>query len=203
MNVLTLAEAGAATNADHPDQTLAPSNSAKSKLKLRKSDWSFVTLVGMVECLIFVLAINSYFVAHELELLKHDAEAVAAQIEAIGKERADGASRIANCSRSGGAGEASSWSACWGSITALNQIAALKNPFNAENETFAASCDQADPKTVGTIVVEKGLEWFSAGTTGTYYSPFTGDEAIEKELPIRVKACGRWSESYTVREIKF
>ena len=186
-----------------PDYIRAEVCHSGTTIPLKASDWSFVIVTVSLLGLIGFLGSKSYVAAHELEALKKSGEAVVHQLEATAKERAEGAADLGGCSRNDVSGQPATWAECLNRMKTAPALQALRNPFVSSNNVFGTTCDRGDPLTKGQIVFEKGTEWFSAGSSGITFSAIDDSEPIGKPLTVRIKVCGRWSESYTVRDIKF
>lgn len=169
---------------------------------LRAWDVAFLLLVLASLAGIVWLGIGSYRAAHELERLKRNAEHFADRLAAIGANRGVPVDPEA-CMRTSQATGTRTWGECFAAIRGSPDIAAIANHFVPSNPSFARSCSTDDPEVRGAIVVEKGTEWFSAGSTGTSYAQLGDMEAIDREILLRVRVCGRWGEPVTVREVRF
>ena len=171
-------------------------------MMLRAWDVAFLVLVLASLAGIVWLGIGSYRAAHDLERLKRNAEHFADRLAAIGAIRVGPVDPEA-CSRKSESVSAATWGECFVAIRRTPDIAVIANHFVPSNPSFARSCSTEDPEVRGAIVVEKGNEWFSAGSAGTSYGPLGDAEAIDKEMLLRVRVCGRWGEPVTVREVRF
>jgi hypothetical protein len=172
-------------------------------IAIRSWDVAFLVLAVATLAGIAALGVGSYRAAHDLEQLKRNAEHVVARLEAIAATRGTAAADPAACARHAPGATPAGWSACLSAIRSEPDIAAFANGFVAGNQAFGKACSTEDPAARGTIVFEKGTEWFSAGTTGTSFAPVADEEAIDRELVLRVRVCGRWGEPVTVREVRF
>ena len=166
--------------------------------------WDTAFLVGVLASLagIVWLGIGSYRAAHDLERLKRNAEHLADRLTAIGAMRSGSVDPKA-CARKSDAATVATWGECFAAIRGTPDIAAIANHFAPASPSFARSCSTEDAQVRGAIVVEKGNEWFSAGSMGTSYAQFGDDDAIDREILLRVRVCGRWGEPVTVREVRF
>lgn len=171
-------------------------------MALRAWDVAFLLLVLASLGGIVWLGIGSYRAAHDLERLKRNAEHFADRLAAIGAIRV-GAVDPAACARTSLAAGARTWGECFAAIRGSPDVAAIANHFVPSNPSFARSCSTDDPEARGAIVVEKGTEWLSAGSTGTSYAQLGDTDAIDREILLRVRVCGRWGEPVTVREVRF
>lgn len=170
---------------------------------LRAWDVAFLLVACGAMVAIAALGVGSYRAAHDLERLKRNAEHVAGRLEAIAAARPAGLADPPACARQPRAPDAAGWGACLAAIRGAPDIAAISNGFAPGNAAFGKACSTDDPAARGTIVFEKGTEWFSAGSTGTSFAPIAEDEAIDREVVLRVRVCGRWGEPVSVREVRF
>ncbi|MFM8989362.1 MAG: hypothetical protein ACKOUS_06885 [Alphaproteobacteria bacterium] len=173
-----------------------------AKLSLRPWDVAFIAVVASMLVGIAILGVASYRAAHDLEKLKRGAELVASRLATLGAARAAGSEQGA-CARLPRGSGGGNWGECFAVLRQAPDISAIANVFVPDNPVFAKACSTDEPGARGTIVVEKGTEWFSAGTSGTTYAPLADGEELDKEIPLRVRVCGRWGEPVTVREARF
>ncbi len=172
-------------------------------ISLRPWDFAFLAITLATLVSIAALGVGSYRSAHDLELVKRHAESVAGRLEAIASGRAGASADPPACARQVANNASGGWAACLSAIRSAPDISALKNGLVPSNQPFGKACSTEDPATRGTIVLERGTEWFSAGTTGTSFAPAGDDDPIDREVVLRVRVCDRWGAPVTVREVKF
>lgn len=95
------------------------------------------------------------------------------------------------------------WPVCLQALQAAGQpMAGYQNPMQARGPLFSGKCDRGHPATLGTIVVEVGLDAVR-GTRHARYVPMPEHERRPGEHLLSLSVCGHGFSVPTVGEVWF
>lgn len=147
----------------------------------------------------------AYREAMLLEDAKANGQAVAAWAERVAEAHAKGeAVSPSACGPTSDATDAepAHWQACREALLGPEgPLAALRNPFNADNTVLGTKCERMSAATRGHVLVHKGTQPPQGMSGNMTFAPLEAKDALAKGTVLRIQVCDAGGYAIRVAEV--